>query len=170
MEHIVGIDNNLLIKWKLLRNDGNPFPVDQYACRLFVMTARGRTEIKDFSISGTDSNIVSWEMNDKQLRFVGTASLAMSIMRKGRQIASVEHREAFRVAHHPGKNCDCNQTLEISSFVNILHPEEVAGTVTVLFPSFEVDENMHLHMIGATEQYNSNFELEENGHLIYKNN
>lgn len=169
MEHIVGVDNNLLIKWKLLRNDGKPFSVKQYACRLFVLTARGRDEIASFSVSGPDNNIVSWEMNNLSLRFIGSCSLALSITKKGKQVARVEYRDAFRVSHRSPKDCDCNQKLELSSFVNIIHPEEIADSVTVLFPTFEVRDDMHLYMLGSTDQYNTNFSLDENGHLIYSN-
>lgn len=170
MENIVGINNNLLLKWKLLSNDGNPFPVDGYALKLYVITGRGRSEVKSFSVSGIDKNIVSWEMNIRDLRFLGSGTLSMSILRKGRQVATVEHRDAFRVISRNTRNCDCAQTLEISSFVNVLHPEDIAGAINVIFPTFEVQDNMHLIMKGTTEQYNSNFELDDNGHLIYKNN
>ena len=170
MEHIVGVDNNLLIKWKLLRNDGKPFGVKQYACRLFVLTARGRDEIESFSVSGPDNNIISWEMNDWNKRFIGECSLALSITRKGKQVARVEYRDAFRVSHRSPKDCDCAQVLELSSFVNVIHPEELTGNVTVLFPEFEVRDDMHLYLLGSTDQYASNFTLDESGHLIYNNN
>lgn len=169
MEHIVGVDNSLLLKWKLLRNDGKPFSVEQYACRLYVLTARGRDEIESFSVSGTDKNIISWEMNNWNKRFIGECSLALSITRKGKQVARVEYRDAFRVSHRSPKDCDCTQVLELSSFVNVIHPEELTGTFTVLFPTFEVRDDMHLYMKGSTEQYNGNFSLEDNGHLIYNN-
>jgi hypothetical protein len=170
MEHIVGVDNSLLVKWKLLRNDGKPFSVEQYACRLFVLTSRGRDEIANFSVSGPDKNIVSWQMNDLDLRFIGSCSLAMSINRRGKEIARVEYRDAFRVSHRSPKDCDCNQRLEISSFVNVIHPEELTGNLTVLFPEFEIDDNMHLIMLANTDQFNSNFTLDERGHLFYQNN
>ncbi len=171
MENIVGFNNNLLIKWKLLQNDGNPFPVDGYACKLYVSSGRGRSEVKSFSVSGLDKNIVSWEMNIPEMRFLGSCSLFMSIYRKGRQVASVERRDAFRVITGNVRNCDCVQKLEISSFVNILHPEDIAGAINVIFPTFEIDEtDMHLHMKGTTEQFNSNFELDDDGHLKFKNN
>ena len=169
MENIVGVDNNLLIKWKLLRNDGKPFSVEHYACRLFVLTARGRDEIATFSVSGPDKNIISWEMNNMSLRFIGSCSLALSIIGKGKQVARVEYRDAFRVSHRSAKNCDCNKKLELSSFVDILHSENAAGTVTVLFPTFDVRDNMHLYMLGSTDMANTNFSLDENGHLIYSN-
>lgn len=169
MEHIVGVDNSLLIKWKLLRNDGKPFSVEQYACRLFVLTARGRDEIASFGVSGPDKNIISWEMNNRGLRFIGECSLALSISRKGRQVARVEYRDAFRVSHRSPKDCDCNQVLEISSFVNVIHPEELAGTINVIFPSFEVRDDMHLYLLGTTDQYASNFALDGDGHLIFNN-
>ena len=141
----------------------------QYACRLFVLTARGRDEIASFSVSGPDNNIISWEMNNWSLRFIGSCSLALSVTRQGKQVARVEYRDAFRVSHRSPKDCDCNQRLELSSFVNIIHPEEMADTVTVLFPTFEVRDDMHLYMLGTTDQYSSNFSLDENGHLIYNN-
>ena len=170
MEQIIGIDNNILVKWTLLRNDGSPFPIDRYTSRLWVKTPRGRNEIRSFSITGVDSNIVSWEMNNAQLRFIGGASLAMSILRKGLQIASVEYRDAFRISHRSNRSCDCVQVINLSSFVNILHPEEVPNAINVLFPTFEVElPSLHLHMKGTTEAYNSNFELDESGHLVFTN-
>ena len=170
MENIVGINNNLLIKWKLLYNDGSPFPVDGYALELYVVTGRGRSRVKSFSVSGDDNNMVSWEMNIRDLRFLGSGSLSMVILRKGRQVATVEYRNAFRVISQNHRFCDCTQILELSSFVNVLHPEDLSGAFNVIFPSFEVKEDMHLYMSGTTEQYNSNFELTDEGHLIFKNN
>ena len=170
MENIVGINNNLLIKWKLLSNDGSPFPVDGYALELYVVTGRGRSRVKSFSVSGDDNNMVSWEMNIRDLRFLGSGSLSMVILRKGRQVATVEYRNAFRVISQNHRFCDCTQILELSSFVNVLHPEDLSGAFNVIFPSFEVKEDMHLYMSGTTEQYNSNFELTDEGHLIFKNN
>ncbi len=170
MENIVGFNNNLLVKWKLLKNDGKPFSVNMYSCKLYVLSGRGRTEVKGFSVTGLDSNIVSWEMNIPQMRFLGSCSLSMSIYRRGRQVATVERRDAFRVISGNVRHCDCVQTLELSDFVNILHPEEIPGTVNVIFPTFEIDEtDMHLHMKGSTEQYNSNFEIGDDGHLRYIN-
>lgn len=169
MENIVGINNNLLIKWKLLSNDGEPFPVDGYALEINVITPRGRQKVNSFSVSGEDSNIVSWEVNIRDLRFLGSGSLSMVINRKGKQVATVEYRNAFRVISQTTRYCDCTQTVELSSFVNVLHPEELAGAINVIFPSFEVREDMHLYMSGTTEQYNSNFELTDEGHLVYKN-
>jgi len=170
MENIVAIDNNLLIKWRLLRNDSRPFCLDHYSCRLFVITPRGRDEIASFSVSGEDKNILSWQMNNKQLRFLGSCTLSVSITGKGKEVARVEYRDAFRVSQRSPKNCDCNKKLELTSFVDVLHPEMTEGNITVLFPSFEVRDNMHLYMVGDTDAYNSNFELDEQGHLIYKNN
>lgn len=170
MENIVAIDNNLLIKWRLLRNDSKPFNLEHYACRLFVLTPRGRDEIASFSVSGEDMNILSWQMNNTQLRFLGSCTLSASITGRGREIARVEYRDAFRVSHRSSRNCDCNKTLQLTSFVDVLHPELEEGNLTVLFPAFEVRENMHLYMVGDTAAYNNNFEIDQHGHLIYKNN
>lgn len=169
MENIIGFNNNVLIKWRLLRNDGQPFPLDQVLCKICAITGRGRTEIKSFSISGADSNIVSWQMNNRELRFLGSCSLAMSIVRRGLQIATVEYRNAFQVTSRAMRNCGCVQTVELTSFVNVLHPESVPGSVNVLFPTFEIGPDMHLYLKSDTEQYLHNFELAPNGHLLYKN-
>ena len=170
MEHLVGINNNVLVKWRLLRDNGRPFPVDEYALRISVIAPRGRSEIKRFSITGSDNNIVSWEMNNQELRFLGGATLVMSILRRGLQIATVECRNAFAISKRSGRGCDCEQVIEISSFVHILHPEAVSGQVAVIFPSFELDENMHLWLKGSTEAYSSNFSLGQDGHLYFENN
>lgn len=169
MENIVGYNNNVLIKWRLLRNDGQPFPIEQLSCNIYVITGRGRTEVKSFSISGTDHNIVSWQMNNRELRFLGTCSLAMNIARRGLQIASVEYRNAFQITSRALKDCDCVQTVELTSFVNVLHPDCTSGDVNVLFPTLEIGPDMHLYLKGNTEQYMRNFELTKDGHLLFKN-
>ena len=170
MTQLIGIDNNLLVQWTLLRNTGKPFPVNEYAIRIFVNTPRGRNEIEEFNISGADNNIVSWQMNNRELRFLGNASLRMSIIRRGQQIATVEERDAFTLSRRSPKGCDHTQIVNVTSFVNVLHPELVADQVAVLFPSFEVDENLHLWLHGSSEAYASNFMLDENGHLRFVNN
>ena len=169
MENIVGYNNNLLVKWRLLGNDGSPFPVDCYFCKVLVGTGVGRTEVKSFSVTGEDKNIVSWEMNMAGFRFIGSGSLWMDIYRKGLRVASVEYRDAFRIVKGGATSCDCVQTLSLTSFVNVLHPDKVEGSVNVLFPHLEVGDDMHLHLVSDTELYNSNFELADNGHLIFKN-
>ena len=168
MENLIPINNNALFKWRLLRNDGSPFAVDLYSCKLAVMMGRGRTAIKSFSITGPDKNILSWELDFSQMHFIGNCSLSAVIMRKGIMIASVEKRDAFRVVANSRRSCDCTQTIELTSFVNIIHDvEDDDKQLTVLFPTFEVDDNMHLHIKGTTDQHTTNFSLDEEGHLIY---
>lgn len=169
MENLVGMNNNVLFRWRLLRNNGDPFPVDTYACRLSLMMGRGRTDIKSFNISGENRNIISWELDFSQMHFIGNCSLSAILMRKGIMIASVEKRDAFRIVAQSRRRCDCVQEIELTSFVNIIHDvkDDPDGT-TVLFPTFEVDDNMHLHLKGTTEQHTANFALDEDGHLIYR--
>ena len=167
MENFVGINNNLLVRWRLLKNDGKPFAVDTYICKVTVFTGRGRVDVQNFSITGTDRNIISWEMNIPDFRFLGNGSVVVNIFRKGRQVARAEQRDAFRVFAKDVRHCDCVQTLDVTSFVNILHPEETIDKVNVMFPSFEVDEHMHLHLKGDTELYYSDFTLGSDGHLYF---
>lgn len=169
MENIVGINNNLLIKWTLLRNDGEPFPLSECMCRIFITSGRGRSEVREFSVTGVDKNIVSWETNIPTMHTLGQCSVSMEILRKGRQIAKADVRDAFRIVSSSPKGCDCRQRIELFSFVSVLHPDEVPGAVNVLFPKLEVDENMHLHISGDTENFNSNFEMDQNGHLLFHN-
>lgn len=170
MEKLVGKNNNLLVKWRLLKNDGAPFAIDGIICKPVVVTGRGRSEVKSFSISGADKNIVSWVMNVGELRFVGSATLRIVMLSRGLQVAQVEQKHAFRVVPGNARECDCTQILELTSFVNVLHPECVPGAVNILFPTLEVDENMHLILSGDTEQYAGNFSLdEEDGHLFFNN-
>lgn len=170
MENLIGIDNNILVNWTLLRTSGKPFPVDGLYLRIFVSTPRGRDEIRNFSISGENNNIVSWEMNNGTLRFLGQASLTMSILREGLQIATVEAKNAFSVSRRSPRRCDCTQKVNLTSFVNVLHEETAGGTVNVLFPTFELGDDMHLYLKGTTEQYSHSFELGADGHLRYTNN
>ena len=171
MENLVGISNNVLIKWNLYHNGGNPFPVDEYDLKLFVITGRGRTEVKSFSITGEDKNIVSFQVNIPCKRFLGAGSIVLSIVREGLQIATVEHRDVFRVIYAGLQNGPCGANeFEFNSFVNVLHPEYITGTFNLIFPEFEVRDDMHLYMMADSELYNHNFSLdEETGELIYKN-
>ena len=168
MENLIPINNNALFKWRLLRNDGSPFAVDLYSCRLSVIMGRGRTAIKTFSITGPDNNILSWELDFRQMHFIGNCSLFAVIMRKGIMIASVEARDAFRVVANARRKCDCTQTVELTSFVNVIHEVgDDAKELVAIFPTFEVDENMHLHVKGVADQHVANFSLDEEGHLNY---
>lgn len=169
-EQFIGTNNNLLVRWRLLKNDGRPFAVDSYLCKVTVVTGRGRVEVTNFSVTGTDRNIITWEMNIPNFRFLGSGTVTVNIFRKGRQVARAEQRDAFRVLASTVRHCDCLQQLDLTSFVNILHPEETVDSVNVMFPSFEVDEHMHLRMKGDTELYYSDFSLGEDGHLYFNYN
>ena len=169
MEQLIGIDNNVRVEWLLLKATGKPFPVNECALRIWVTTPRGRSEIKSFTITGKDHNLIIFNVNNPHLRFLGGASLKMSILRGGLEIADVEERNAFGISRRSSRGCDCNQVVHLKSYVNILHPEEVPGAVTVLFPTLHVDDNMHLILEGTTDAYDSNFSLEE-GHLFFDNN
>ena len=167
MENLIPINNNALFKWRLLRNDGSPFAVDLYSCKLSVFMGRGRTAIKNFTVTGPDNNILSWELDFRQMHFIGNCSLSVVIMRKGIMIASVEYRDAFRVVANARRRCDCTQTIELSSFVNIIHEvDDDDSQVAILFPTFQVYDDMHLHVMGTTDQSAIRFDLDEEGHLI----
>ena len=168
MENLVGINNNVLFNWRLLENDGSPFSVDLYSCKLFVIMGRGRTSVNSFTISGENQNIISWELDFSQMHFIGNCSLSLIIMRKGVMVASVEKRDAFRVVSSSRRRCDCVQTIDLTSFVNVIHgKDDKTDAITLFFPSFEVDDNMHLHVKGSTDEFSNSFSLDASGHLIY---
>lgn len=166
---MVAVGNSVLVKWALWRNNGKPFSVNRLFCRLFVLTGRGRNEIKNFCVSGKDNNLITWEMSCNLS--LGSCTLRMEVLRQGLQIATVECRDAFRVVSRYSGHCDCSQSIELNSFVNIIHPEDNPDVVNVIFPSFELcPEDGHLHLKGAaTEYYNDNFRLSDDGHLLYTN-
>lgn len=169
MENIVGINNNLLVKCTLMRPDGEPFPLNECVCRVFITSARGRSEVKDYSISGTDKNVVSWETNIPSMHALGRCSILIEILRKGRQIAKVEDKDAFRITSGPAYGREGAQRLSRFLFVNVLHADEVPGAVNVIYPKLEVDEGMHLRLKGDTERFEHNFSLGEDGHLLFHN-
>lgn len=170
MEQLIGIDNSTLIRWTLLKADGRPLPVMGYTLRIWISAPRGRSEILNFSVTGADSNIVCFEINNPKLRFLGAASFQMSILRDGKQIAGVEARNALTLSRRSPRGCDCNQTVDIHSYVTLIHPEDALTGVNINFPTFEIDENMHLIMKANDDAFINNFELdEEDGHLYFTN-
>ena len=159
-----------LIEWRLLRDDGSPFPIDSYGLRAAITNGRGRLKVERFTVTGTDNNVLCIELDPGQLFMPGYHSISLDIAKCGRPVARAEYKNAFRVTSGYERHCDCQQKVRLTSYVNILHPESVGGEVTVLFPRFEIDpEDMHLHLLGTTDQYTSNFELSEDGHLLFKN-
>ena len=170
MDNFVGAHNNMLVRWRLLRNNGKPFNVSEYALNIILGTPRGRSEIREFNVTGIDKNIVNFELTAPQLFFLGSASLSMSMRKGGLQVAAVTELNAFKVGRELQHHCDCAQVVELTSFVNVLHPEEDTGNLKVLFPSFSVNDDMHLILHGEVgEAYDSNFDLNEHGHLIFDN-
>lgn len=166
MENFVGYNKSILVKWKLMDSDGKPFPVDGFFCKVYVSTGVGREEIKHFDITGADKNVVSWKMSGGVMHFVGSGSLWVDIYRCGLKIAFAERRNAFRVV----KEGDCARVLLLESVVTVLHPEEIPGAINVLFPKMEIHpDDMHLYLVAETEAYNSNFKLNADGHLTFKN-
>lgn len=149
------------VRWRLQRNNGKPFPLDNYRLSLTVFSVRGRVVVEKFNITGCDKNILVWEMDAKGLSHLGQCSLELGIFRNGVKVAMVAYKDAFSFFGNP--------LIELKSFVTILAPERIPNFVNVLFPKMHVDDDMHLIMKGTCERFQSNFRLEENGHLIFNN-
>lgn len=72
MEYI-SIGNTVGLQWAVEYYGGSPFPVEDSAVRLFMVTSRGRSEITDFSTAG---NVVTWEF-DTTDQYAGSYSFIM---------------------------------------------------------------------------------------------
>lgn len=72
MEYI-SIGKTVGLQWAVEYYGGSPFPVEDSAVRLFMVTSRGRSEITDFSTAG---NVVTWEF-DTTDQYAGSYSFIM---------------------------------------------------------------------------------------------
>ena len=168
MDNIIGTTDNAVIKLRLLYNDGRSFPADEACPRIYVESPRGRTEVQNFSITGEWNNIISWEMDKHHLFAPGARSISVYFHRNEVMWASVQIRDAFRVVggyarHH----CDHHQTIEITAYVNVIHDVDGKGALNVIFPTLEVNDDMHLILRGDVGN-NHLFTVNKEGHLIYK--
>ena len=71
----VGLGDTFAIRWEITYYDGLPFPLGNYAVRLFMQSQKGRAECLDLTVDG---NAVQWEFaGDKQT--TGTFTFVLMI-------------------------------------------------------------------------------------------
>lgn len=169
MENIIDWHKKTTVEWTLLRSDGKAFSASAYGLCLFLLTGRGRTAIKRFTVNGTNLNVLKFDFDNNQLPFPGWYSLHLDIIKDGRKVGEARQINAFHVCPCSDgmPNCGCEvQRVCLTSQVTLNH--ECCSGGNILYPQFVVKDDMHLYLVGDTEAMAESFSLDSlNGHLIY---
>lgn len=95
MEYI-SIGNTIGLEWSVEYYGGAPFPLEDSAVRIFMVTSRGRSEITDFSTSG---NAATFTM-DTTDQYAGTYSFIMVISDGDKLNSRLVWDHAFRLSSY----------------------------------------------------------------------
>lgn len=107
----------LTIQWMLLLSDGRGFSLEGLRLRLFAVSGRGRREIKDYSISGDENNILTMTLDCRKAGILGDVTLRLLTFIGEHIYASAEYRNAFRALTRAPLNAP--KSVSLTSMVSV---------------------------------------------------